>query len=75
MTLGAAGAASREDVRSPGGAMAPVIEDNVTIHPGATIFGPVTVGRGAVIGGGLWLTENAAPRTRVVQGSPRCIDT
>ena len=60
VTLGAAEAAG-----------APVIEDDVTIYPGATILGPVTVGRGSVIGGGVWLTDDVPPRSRVVQGAPR----
>jgi serine O-acetyltransferase len=28
----------------------PIVEDNVTIYSGATIIGPVRVGRGAVVG-------------------------
>jgi serine O-acetyltransferase len=74
VTLGALGEGSRADVRGPRPGSAPVIEDDVTIYPGATILGPVTVGRGAVIGGGLWLTESVAPGTRVVQASPRRVD-
>ena len=36
----------------------PVVEDDVVIYAGATILGRVTIGRGAVIGGNVWLTES-----------------
>lgn len=39
----------------------PVIEDDVIIYANATILGRVTIGRGAVIGGNVWLTRSVAP--------------
>lgn len=39
----------------------PIIEDNVTIYANATILGRVTIGKGAVIGGNVWLTRSVAP--------------
>jgi serine O-acetyltransferase len=36
----------------------PIVEDDVVIYAGATILGRVTIGRGAVIGGNVWLTES-----------------
>jgi serine O-acetyltransferase len=45
----------------------PILEDNVTVYAGATILGRVTVGKGAVIGGNVWLTHDVAPGARVVQ--------
>ncbi|MDR2694914.1 MAG: serine acetyltransferase [Deltaproteobacteria bacterium] len=45
----------------------PILEDNVTVYAGATILGRVTVGKGAVIGGNVWLTHNVAPGAHVVQ--------
>lgn len=48
----------------------PVIEDNVVIYAGATILGRITIGRGSVIGGGVWLTEPLPPETRVTQALP-----
>lgn len=50
-----------------GNARHPVLEDNVTVYAGATILGRVTIGRGAVIGGNVWITENVPPGTRVTQ--------
>jgi serine O-acetyltransferase len=44
----------------------PTIEDDVVIYPGATILGGDTViGRGAVIGGNVWLTRSVEPYTTV----------
>jgi serine O-acetyltransferase len=36
----------------------PIVEDDVIIYSGATILGRVTIGKGAVIGGNVWLTES-----------------
>jgi serine O-acetyltransferase len=44
----------------------PIIEDDVTIYSGATILGRVTMGRGSVIGGNVWLTEDVPPQTLVM---------
>jgi len=49
----------------------PVIEDEVIIFAGATLLGRITVGRGAVIGGNVWLTEDVPAFTRVEQLRPR----
>lgn len=38
-----------------------IVEDNVVIYAGATILGRVTLGRGTVIGGNVWLTESVPP--------------
>jgi len=48
----------------------PIIEDEVTIYSGATILGRVTIGRGAIIGGNVWLTRDVPPGSRVSQGRP-----
>lgn len=45
----------------------PTIEDDVVIYPGATILGGETViGRGAVVGGNVWLTRSVPPHTTVM---------
>jgi serine O-acetyltransferase len=49
----------------------PVIEDDVVIYVGATLLGRITIGRGAVIGGNVWLTRSVAPGGRVSQAHPR----
>lgn len=45
----------------------PIVEDDVVIYSGATILGRVTIGRGAVIGGNVWVTEDVAPYALVSQ--------
>ena len=46
----------------------PVVEDDVIIYSGATILGRITIGRGAEIGGNVWLTQDVPPGTKVFQG-------
>jgi serine O-acetyltransferase len=48
----------------------PDIEDGVTIYAGATILGPIRIGRGAVIGGNVWITHDVPPDTRIVVRQP-----
>jgi serine O-acetyltransferase len=48
----------------------PIIEDEVTIYAGATILGRVTIGRGSVIGGNVWLTRDLPPGSVIAQGKP-----
>lgn len=48
----------------------PTIEDHVTIYAGATILGAVTIGKGSVIGGNVWLTEGTEPGTKVTIAQP-----
>jgi len=45
----------------------PIVEDDVVIYAGATILGRVTVGKGSVIGGNVWVTKDLPPNSRVVQ--------
>ncbi|KVS48404.1 serine O-acetyltransferase EpsC [Burkholderia ubonensis] len=45
----------------------PIVEDDVVIYAGATILGRVTIGRGAVIGGNVWLTQDVPPGANVTQ--------
>jgi len=49
----------------------PIIEDDVVIYAGATILGRITIGRGAAIGGNVWLTRSVAPGSRITQASTR----
>ncbi len=48
----------------------PIIEDDVTIYASATVLGRITVGRGSVIGGNVWLTHSVPPNSRVAQAAP-----
>ena len=45
----------------------PILEDDVVIYAGATVLGRITIGRGATIGGNVWVTDNVAPGARVTQ--------
>lgn len=45
----------------------PIVEDDVVIYAGATILGRVTIGRGSVVGGNVWLTRSVPPFSRVSQ--------
>ena len=49
----------------------PTIEDDVTIYAGATILGAVTIGKGSVIGGNVWITENVEPGTKISIARPQ----
>ena len=49
----------------------PVVEDEVVIYSEATILGRVTIGRGSVIGGNVWLTRDVAPDSVVTQAQVR----
>lgn len=45
----------------------PVIEDDVIIYSNATILGRITIGKGATIGGNIWVTEDVPAGARIVQ--------
>jgi serine O-acetyltransferase len=45
----------------------PTIEDDVVIYAGATVLGRVTIGRGATIGGNVWVTHDVAAGTHITQ--------
>ena len=46
----------------------PILEDDVVVYSNATILGRITIGRGAVVGGNIWVTEDVPPGCSVVQG-------
>ncbi|MGI4777239.1 MAG: serine O-acetyltransferase EpsC [Janthinobacterium lividum] len=49
----------------------PVLEDDVVIYAGATILGRVTIGRGATIGGNVWVTQDVPEGCSVTQALSR----
>ncbi len=49
----------------------PIVEDDVVIYAGATILGRVTIGRGSVIGGNVWLTRSVSANSNIVQAHAR----
>jgi serine O-acetyltransferase len=49
----------------------PIVEDDVVIYAGATILGRITIGRGSIIGGNVWLTQSVPAGSEVVQAQMR----
>jgi serine O-acetyltransferase len=49
----------------------PVVEDDVVIYAGATILGRVTLGKGSVIGGNVWITCDVPAGGNVTQAVSR----
>jgi serine O-acetyltransferase len=47
----------------------PTIEDNVTIYAEATILGDVVIGKGAIVGGNVWIKESVPPGVTVATAS------
>lgn len=49
----------------------PILEDDVIVYSNATVLGRITLGRGTIIGGNLWVTESTKPGERLVQAKRR----
>ena len=49
----------------------PMVEDDVVIYSGATILGRITIGKGSVIGGNVWVTRDIPPYSKIIQTRPR----
>jgi serine O-acetyltransferase len=49
----------------------PIVEDDVVIYAGATVLGRITIGKGSVIGGNVWLTRSLPPGSNITQASSR----
>ena len=49
----------------------PIIEDDVIIYAQATILGRIVIGKGSIIGGNVWVTNDLAPGSKVVQYKAR----
>lgn len=47
----------------------PIVEDDVVIYAGATVLGRITIGKGASIGGNVWLTRSVPPGSQVTQAN------
>lgn len=68
VTLGAKRFTVDEDGHlEKGQARHPIVEDDVVIYAGATVLGRITIGKGSVIGGNVWLTRSLAPGSSVSQ--------
>lgn len=49
----------------------PILEDDVVIYAGATVLGRITIGRGATIGGNVWVTHDVPAYAHITQASAR----
>jgi len=58
-----------------GGKRHPTIEDNVTIYAEATILGDVVIGKGAIVGGNVWIKESVPPGVTVTTAHPDLVYT
>jgi len=54
-----------------GNARHPIVEDDVVIYAGATILGRITIGRGSVIGGNVWVTRSIPAGSNITQAKSR----
>jgi serine O-acetyltransferase len=45
----------------------PILEDEVIVYSGATILGRVTIGRGSIIGGNVWLVNSVPSNSHITQ--------
>lgn len=45
----------------------PILEDDVIVYANSTILGRITIGKGATIGGNIWVTEDVPAGARLVQ--------
>ena len=54
-----------------GGARHPIVEDDVVVYAGATILGRITIGKGSVIGGNVWVTRSVPPGSNITQARAR----
>lgn len=72
VTLGAKRFPADENgVLIKGNARHPIVEDDVVIYAGATILGRITIGKGSIIGGNIWLTQNVPPNSNITQAQMR----
>ncbi len=72
VTLGAKSFAVDDDgMLVKGNARHPIVEDDVVIYAGATILGRITIGKGSVIGGNVWVTRSVPPGSNITQAKSR----
>lgn len=49
----------------------PIVEDDVVIYAGATVLGRITIGKGSVIGGNVWLTHGVPEGSVITQNQAK----
>lgn len=45
----------------------PILQDDVVVYSNASILGRITIGKGAIIGGNVWVIDDVAPGAKVIQ--------
>lgn len=45
----------------------PILEDDVIVYSNASILGRITIGRGSVIGGNIWVSSDVPPYSKILQ--------
>lgn len=45
----------------------PILEDDVIVYSNATVLGRITIAKGTIIGGNIWVTESTKPGEHIVQ--------
>ncbi|OHB60732.1 MAG: serine acetyltransferase [Planctomycetes bacterium GWF2_42_9] len=71
VTLGALAPAKGQSLR--GVKRHPTIEDDVTIYAAATILGDIMIGKGALIGGNVWIKDSVPAGVTVTMSRPELI--
>jgi serine O-acetyltransferase len=71
VTLGALAPAKGQSLR--GVKRHPTIEDDVTIYAAATILGDVTIGKGTIISGNVWIKDSVPPGVIVSMARPELV--
>ncbi|MEG0814960.1 MAG: serine O-acetyltransferase EpsC [Mucinivorans sp.] len=69
VTLGARSFISGENGELLNTARHPIIEDDVVIYSNTSVLGRITIGRGSVIGGNVWLTRDVPRGSKITQSS------
>ena len=49
----------------------PILEDDVIVYSNATVLGRITIAKGTVIGGNVWVTESTQPGEHLLQAKKR----
>ncbi|MDL2224115.1 serine acetyltransferase [Bacteroidales bacterium OttesenSCG-928-M06] len=45
----------------------PILEDHVTVYSNSSILGRITIGKGTIVGGNVWLTHDVPPYSKIQQ--------
>lgn len=51
----------------------PIVEDDVIVYADATVLGRITIGKGSIIGGNVFLAHGIPPQSRILQSDMRAM--